>query len=154
MGDLGSWDEADGGLGLDAGDEICRTLAGDAGLPAPETFDAWLSHDTVNAIDRLANDGPWIRLDGVRIAENKAALTDGLLDATLNLTELGEYLGPRDAWTGTGSAGTVLAGFHCDRWRDGTDSFDGASGTANNIQSWTSGRVRDCDFPVGRLGEL
>lgn len=104
-GNLGSWPEAGGATGLDAGDAICRALASVAGLPSPESFFAWLSSATVAAKDRLAYDGPWIRLDGVRIADTKADLTDGILFAPVGQTESGAYLSSYGVWTGTTAAG-------------------------------------------------
>ena len=60
-GHLGAWPEANNKQGLEAGDEICRSLARDAGLSDPNSFVAWLSTSTVDAKDRLATDGPWKR---------------------------------------------------------------------------------------------
>ena len=51
--DLGSWPEAGSAVGASAGDEICRTLATDAGLQNADTFIAWLSTSTDDAYCRL-----------------------------------------------------------------------------------------------------
>ena len=42
-GNLNSWPSSGGLFGLPAGDNICRVLAGDAGLPNANTYRAWLS---------------------------------------------------------------------------------------------------------------
>ncbi|MBZ0090473.1 MAG: hypothetical protein K8H90_08860, partial [Thermoanaerobaculia bacterium] len=91
-----------------AGDAICQSRATAAGLPLPISFRAWLSSSTVDAKDHVHFAGPWIRLDGVRIADSKDDLVDGELHTTMNQTETGEYDSSAMAWTGTGADGLVL----------------------------------------------
>lgn len=103
---------------LEAADAICKQAAAEAELPVPESFKAWLSDSNTNAIDRFTWDGPWKRLDGVPVAQNKADLTDGILFAPINLTEDGLYTALQGGvWTST--------------------NFDGTR-TASNCQDWTS----------------
>jgi hypothetical protein len=149
-GDLGSWPEAGDATGLDAGDAICRTLAIAAGLPAPDTFFAWLSTGTVAAKDRLAYDGPWIRIDGVRIADSKADLTDGTLLAPVGQTESGVYLSSYAVWTGTSAAG-VAESTRCGDWLldDATQGRNGWANLANQL--WTAKSNLACSSTWLRL---
>jgi hypothetical protein len=113
-GKLGDWPEALDATGVLAGNQICRTLATNAGLPEPERFKAWLSTSTADARDRFVHDGPWMRLDRQRIANSLADLTDGYLRTSLNLTETGVYISDT-AWTGTDPGGNRLA-LTCQNW--------------------------------------
>lgn len=149
-GDLGAWPEAGGATGLPAGDAICRALATTAGLPAPETFFAWLSSATVAAKDRLAYDGPWVRLDGVRIAESKADLTDGILFAPVGQTESGAYLSSYGAWTGTTAAGLADPA-RCGDWLL-SDATQGKTGWPNLTSAqWTEKSNLACSSTWLRL---
>ena len=115
FGDLSSWPDAGGEQGISAGDAICRARAGDANLPNAEKFKVFLSDDTINAIDRLVSDGPWVRVDGVPVAETKEDLLldvstwpiEGGTFASISVDEKGEYLTADpdfiSVWTGTHS---------------------------------------------------
>ena len=144
-GNLGSWPEAGGASGIAAGDAICRTLAANAGLDEPQSFKAWLSDGTSNAANRIAYNGPWIRLDGVKIADNMADLTSGDLWTSVSIDENGVYWHNHRGWTGTTSAG-VDSGFNCVNWTDGSDNFDGTESYINAADDrWTDSFHRDCD---------
>ncbi|MBZ0111253.1 MAG: hypothetical protein K8J08_02200 [Thermoanaerobaculia bacterium] len=130
---LGRFGEGEEVGGLSQGDAICQMSAEDGGLPAPSSYMAWLSDDTVDAVDRFPYDGPWIRPDGVLIANNKADLTDGELTGQINVDYLGQYWGKDDigfvysAWTGTRPDG---------------------SNTGDNCVDWTSNYIVDPDIPA------
>ncbi len=149
-GDLGSWPEAGDATGLDAGDAICRALATAAGLPAPDSFFAWLSTTTVDAVNRLAYDGPWIRIDGVKIADSKADLTDGTLRVPVGQSETGVYLSNHPVWTGTTSAG-VAETTRCGDWMlaDATQGKNGWANLANQL--WTAKNDAACSSTWLRL---
>lgn len=116
-GDLGSWPEALGTSGLAAGDAICRARAAAAGLYRPDTFKALLSDGRTSAHERFSQpDLPWVRLDGVRLADDAAALRTGAILAPLNVTESGTYAAGIGAWTGTYVDGAAME--HCDDWTD------------------------------------
>lgn len=150
-GDLSSWPQAGGETGLAAGDAICQSLAASAGLPAPESFVAFLSDGVTDAADRLSIDGPWIRLDGVRIADSKADLTDNSIDVPLNLTDGGTYLTNWLVWTGTFAIG-VSSTHNCDGWTSALESDFGDSGTANRAsQPWAWASSPLCSFSGARL---
>jgi len=137
-GDLGAWPQAGSATGLGAGDAICRTLAAQAFLPAPESYVAWLSSATpvVDAVDRLEITGPWKRIDAYTIANDLTDLTDSTLDTSLHQFENGTYLTEECAttfacrtWTGTNADGTGAAAT-CDDWTDALGGFQGMKGSA------------------------
>ncbi len=132
--------------GLAGADAICRGLATAAGLPAPDTFFAWLSTDAVDAVDRPTYDGPWIRPDGVRIASGKSDLTDSALRAPINVTENGSYIANYGVWTGTHHGGTATAS-DCGDWTSGNPGEIGFHGGANRANLvWTYWTTSPCDF--------
>jgi hypothetical protein len=87
-GNLSEWAQANGKENIAAGDEICNTLAKANDLEG--NFVAWLSYP--NAKDRIASDGPWVSLDGIMIAKNKAELISGKLSAPISMMEDGNYI--------------------------------------------------------------
>ena len=144
-GDLGSWGDAGGEIGIDAGDAICRARALAGGLEHSDSFKAWLADSTTDAVDRFTDRGPRARIDGVQIAESIDDLTDGKLRATLNVDEFGNYLTNTAAWTGTDSAGLALPD-HCADWTTSSDISQGRAGSVwNSTGNWTSGFTFDCD---------
>lgn len=148
-GDLNSWPAAAGATGLAAGDAICRNLASAAGLRDSTAFKAWLSTDSANAIGRFQHDGPWMRLDGIVIAQSRQDLTDGDLESPLNRTETGLYLGGVGIWTGTLANGTV-ASASCTNWS--STSGTGELGTGNSVLgAWTAGGGMSCGFAYAYL---
>jgi hypothetical protein len=149
-GDLGSWPDAGGKMGIAAGDAICQARATAAGLDEPSSFKAWLSDGTTDAIDRFVNDGRWVRLDGIPVAENKADLTDGVLFAPINVSETGAYQGNWGVWSGTQFTG-FGTGTDCAGWTVGTDGTSGTKGTSNDLRFWTHPSSLTCNFSGARL---
>ena len=145
QGDLGAWPDAGGETGIAAGDAICQARAAAGGLERPDEFKAWLSDSTTHAIERFEDPGARIRPDGVRIADSLADLTDGKLDATLNVDELGNYIGNSAAWTGTNASGQLL-GSACADWASASDTQQGRAGSVwNSSGNWTQVFSFDCD---------
>lgn len=146
---LETWPEANGKKGLEAGDEICRTSAEAAGLSG--TFVAWLSDSSNSAIDRLTGNGPWVRLDGVKVADDKDDLTDGELFSSIALTEKGEYRAISSIWTGTNNDGTSVDDTNrtCSDWTYETqsDTIKGAHGMATESKySWSNYYDMNCSY--------
>ena len=147
-GDLHSWSEAGGASGLVAGDTICQARATARSIPNAANFKAWLSDDTTNAIDRLTSAGPWYRMDGVKVADSKADLTDQTLFTAISYTEMGAYIDVPyyNVWTGTGDNGARLAGSTCSNWGNSTSGVNGIEGFATIADSnWTSWAAYSCD---------
>ncbi|MFY0533553.1 hypothetical protein [Nannocystis pusilla] len=57
----------------------------------------------------------YARLDGQEIAQSWADLTDGSLDAPINIDEFGALVPQASVWTGTSASGTALADT-CNSW--------------------------------------
>jgi hypothetical protein len=144
---------ANGNLGGLAGaDALCQTRASAAGLANASDFKAWLSDSFTDAKDHITTDGPWVRIDGVKVADNKADLVDSSLITAISLTEAGTYLGGYLVWTGTGVNGVKSAN-NCNNWSSGTNSFQGDGGNESRADaSWTSGWPGyDCSFGSGYI---
>ncbi len=131
--------------GLSGGDAICDARAKAAGLVG--TFRAWLSTATLSASDRLAHGAvPYIRTDGVRIANDWADLTSLNLRAVIDRTETGAKAVPTlKVFTGTSGFGTALGG-DCAGWTDATASSNGRTGVIDDTDDeWTNGVDSTCD---------
>jgi len=148
-GNLASWPQAGGESGLAAGDAICRELATEAHLPAPESFVAWLSDGTVDAAARLTSDGPFRRIDGVTIAASRADLLDGSNAGSIHQYETGVYHlggGGGEVFTGTLEDGTGSE-LDCSGWTSSApaDVTKGIAGTTRTGQ-WTEASSSSCQF--------
>ena len=153
--DLSSWPGAGGAVGLDAADNVCRSLAAAAHLPAPQSFFAWLSDSQQDAADRLTSDGPFRRVDGYAIASTKADLLDGTVGNGIHVFENGSYevAPPFTVWTETAADGTSL-GTACDDWTSNLASLPAVrvgDSTSARTASWTDYVSRSCDSPSARL---
>ena len=91
---------------------------------------------------RFEHDGPWRRVDGVRIADSIANLSSGRLQAPINQTLDGSYLALNFVWTGANSNGS--ANLNCDGWT--STANQGVPGLANHSNSsWTFLSEGPCD---------
>ncbi len=148
-GDLGTWPvlagHPDAPTGLDAGDAVCRTLARQAFLPYADGFTAWLSTSGVDARDRFVHDGPWQRVDGVRIADDLLDLTDDGPEAGIVTDEHGAYLAI-EVHTGTDDDG-LRTTQTCGDWMDsGATVYWGWSSGAYGY--WSKVNDYSCDTPL------
>ncbi len=129
--------------GVAGGDTICQTLATAASIPHAANFKAWLSDSTNSAIDNVTvgatTDGPFYRLDGVKIADNKAALINTAttpLFTAITRDETGAY-NSNSVWTGTSSTGVLVTSSSCGDWT--SSSGFGTSGIEVESNSgWTT----------------
>ncbi len=135
-GRLEDWPEAGGQQGLAAGDNICVLRAMAAGLPHPEEFKAWLSTSSVDAGDRFTFGGPWVRPDGVIVAQTKGDLVSGELHSPINQSAFGVYWGNWGVWTGSTGLGAGT-GAHCVDWTSDASGPQGTDGLANSIDEWS-----------------
>jgi hypothetical protein len=137
--------EFDGNLGGLAGaDQKCNQAAAAANLGG--TWRAWLSDSTTNAIDRIEGAGPWARLDGMVVFNNRANLTTLPL-VPLQVNENGANIGDGLAWTGTTTAGTASPQ-RCNEWTSADPGVQGDTGqTQYTDAQWTEGQTRLCGGP-------
>ncbi len=132
--------------GVDAADTICQNRAQDLGLPNHDKFRAWLSDGWGNyAIGRFFSDGPWYRLDGVKVADSKADLIDGEIFTSINYTGT-SYIGDI-VWTGTTEAGLSKSPY-CANWTSNAGTDYGTFGTSTLIdRMWTEWSVTmSCNY--------
>ena len=106
--------------GPTGGDEFCTSLAEEGGLSG--SWVAYLSGGGTSAITRIP-DGPYVRLDGAPIADDKADLTDGSIANPININELG----------------TATYGFVCTGSSEAGYATGPATASGGNCQGWTRG---------------
>jgi hypothetical protein len=150
--DATSWPAYSGSAtGVAAGDTICRTLAAARSIPNAANFKAWLTDTThIDAIARFNSAGPWYRLDGVKVADNKAALaasgTTPLFTA-ITYTETGVYVQDEvyRVWSGTNNDGGGLT-LNCNDWGSSLVADTGVLGDTHTSDGWwTNFTSQTCD---------
>jgi hypothetical protein len=99
------------------GDAACTAAATAEGLPGNWT--AWLGNGScgtcMTAAERIP-DGEYQLLSGTVVANDKADLTDGTLDAAIDLTEKDTTLDAGYVWTGEQADGTSGGVGTCSVW--------------------------------------
>lgn len=136
--------------GLAKMDSACNSVATAAKLGG--TWRAWASSSTENAIERLADVGPWFTLAGGLVAPTRASLADGP-EVPIDRDESGARLGGfGNVWTGTTRAGKA-SGATCSDWAvsDGLAPDGGQlTGTVGlafaTVLTWTdTAAIATCD---------
>lgn len=145
----------DGNLGgLEGADQKCQALATAAGLPL-NTYKAWLSTSTVNAIDRLGTARGWVRVDGKPFADTKADIVAGKIFHPLRVDENGNFdnqVWGSKVWTGTYGDGTVNSSATCNDWISADSTLSGSEGHDDGVTSaytWTG--TSGCNYNTPRL---
>jgi hypothetical protein len=137
----------DGNLGGLAGaDAKCASAAAGANLPGE--WRAWLSNGTTDALDRIADVGPWYLVGGLdRVFNNKANLTTTpLAPITRNQNGESRGWGSADVWTGTRAGGTRGVQT-CQNWTSATFQDTGLTGTSASDTDWTEDLNGACNAP-------
>jgi hypothetical protein len=126
-----------GGLGgLNGADELCQSLASSAGLTG--IFAAWMSDNDQSAATRLDRLGFFELVDGTRVADDWADLTDGTLQAGIDLTESGISVAAGPVWTGTVPDGAASINHNCKGWSYSLSGANGRVGESGSTDStWT-----------------
>jgi hypothetical protein len=150
-GNLSTWTQAGTATGIAAGDAVCQSDAATYGFAAPSSFKAWLSDSTqsLNAIDRFQNDGPWVRSDGIPLAASRTALTSGNLVTQSGLSADGLFTGSVIS-TGTTNAG-VASGAECSGWTSADPGLQDTYGAGNFVEQWSQAYTFACSTPGQRL---
>ncbi len=131
---------------MSASDALCQSLASAAKLGG--SYVALMSNSTVNARDKFP-DRAYHRIDDVKVADDKADMFDGSLDAFINVTQLGVTLTGQSIDTGTLPDGT--AGLHCTDWTVTGGSAQKNYGIFDTRSGWwVGGNVALC-FGQGRV---
>jgi hypothetical protein len=126
--------------GLTGADAFCQERADAVGMPG--SFKAWLSDSTGSPTTRFnQHSTPYVRVDGVQVADNWSDLTDGNIDAAINVNEYGVVGHSQFFFSFTmtnGSAGlfgnssqSCYGGnCHCNNWTFGTNGYPPGSAVA------------------------
>jgi hypothetical protein len=132
--------------GLAGADFLCQDLAESAGLPG--TYKAWLSDSTASPSTRFVRSkGPYVLVNGKRIADNWQDLTDGSLDIPINVTQTGSKAADSTSvWTYTKADGTAIDANTntCGNWAAATGDGDVGSDTSRNA-TWTDNGAAACN---------
>lgn len=138
--------------GLAGADAKCQMLAEAANLPG--TYMAWVSTDEVNgtpATRFTQATVPYVKVDGVKVADNWTDLTDGALDSPINVTETGGAApqgnvgcppGNPTVWTATNQNGTLSnQASTCGNWTstNGGSLWGRTTAVDGSWTNWCSG---------------
>jgi hypothetical protein len=127
----------------DAGDSICQAAAASAGHSG--TFQVWLSTSSVDAIDHITGDGPWVVPTGsTQIFASKAGIPGGPAD-DIDEDVFGDLVSaPLQFWTATNTFGRY-DGDDCRGWSSTDPHFSATTGISNRQQTWTNDGVSTCE---------
>ena len=130
-----------GTFGVDA---RCQEAARNASLGG--TYLTWLSDTNASAPEArfVMSTVPYVRVDGVQVAANYAALTSGTLEAPINVTETGStYDG--GVWTSTYSAGTFSGSVACNGWTAFVgNQYGGFGNSSSTASAWSFTGTSPC----------
>lgn len=132
--------------GLSGADDRCNSLALAAGVANAGEFMAWLSTEEESPASRMTHSTQrYVLLDGETIvAESWMKLTDGALDASIDVDETGAVVGSDDVWTGTTPAGQATSS-HCLGWTSDDEGDGGTHGLVKaNGPDWTEKGAKSC----------
>lgn len=137
--------------GLVGADAVCQNEASNAGLCG--TWMAWLADDTGQspATRFVRATSGYVRTDGVQVASSWADLTDGTLNAPINVTAARGTGSGTLVWTDvdtTGVAGwptqTTNPG-SCHNWASrASGSYAGAGSMDRTTSEWTASQILEC----------
>lgn len=135
---------ASGVLGADA---KCQAAAVMASLPG--TFKAYVSTDSLDAIDRMADVGPWVTRDAtgasVVVLPSRAALGDQNTSRTFTTDETGATLpAMKEVWTGNLPNGKRDMGTTCRSWESAAATDSAEVGSLAG-QTWQHDGPTTCD---------
>jgi hypothetical protein len=119
--------------GLEGADRLCQEGALFGGV-----WKAWLSDSTTNAIDRIADVGPWYTMNGLLAFENKAQLA-GTPSAIIEYDQWDSVVAASSYWTGTRIGGTSTKA-NCQNWTSAAEDLVGVWGDGRQLRgasTWT-----------------
>ena len=143
--------------GLAGADAKCQGLASAAGLPG--TYMAWLSDANNSPSTRFITKSadPYVRPDGVTVANNWADLTDGSLQAPITLNQNGIQT-IKSAWTATATSGDAdpnVGTSTCSTWTatannqgPGKEGWAQTGQSSSSSSSWTALGNYWCNSPL------
>ncbi len=132
----------DDAVGLEAADRLCQAAADTAGLGG--RFVAWLSSDSLDAIDRLRDTGPWRVVGTEQVAFATREALREIPEFAIDRTEGGVLIGGSNlVWTGTAVGGVAqeTCGGFASTAVTATMGFAFSSG-----EQWTEAETRACNI--------
>jgi len=116
--------------GIAGADDKCQQLASAAGLSG--TYRAWLAAEDAAPAGRFPlSPDPYLRVDGVRVADDWTDLTDGTVLAPIDRDETGAHVEER-VWTNVRPDGTHYdARQDCFEWTTDFLAATGATGSCS-----------------------
>ena len=133
--------------GIAGADAICAAQALAAGLDGE--FNAWLSTIASPVADRVTQaSGPYVLVDGTRVADDWDDLVDGTILAPINLDANGMFRSG-EIWTGTLATGASYATSDCGAFTNGSSgtALCGASNATD--ATWTENITPACSTALG-----
>jgi hypothetical protein len=141
--------------GVAGADTLCQNEASAAGLANPTTFLALLSTSTAPAASRFdmsAMSAPYVRPDGIEIADAPTIAAGSTLDSGIWQHADGSYVTEFAAATWTGSAApndTGALSATCQDWMTTNGAATGSEGVSNVTDIWwNSGMSTSCLEPL------
>jgi hypothetical protein len=141
--------------GVAGADTLCQNEASAAGLANPTTFLALLSTSTAPAASRFdmsATSAPYVRPDGIEIADAPTIAAGSTLDSGIWQHADGSYITEFAAATWTGSAAPNDTGAlpaTCQDWMTTNGADTGSEGISNVTDVWwNSGMSTSCLEPL------
>ncbi len=131
--------------GVSGADSKCQALVANISS-LNGTWKAWISVLGNDASARLIHSSVEYRLvdNQTKVADDWNDLTDGTLDARINMSQLGQYVATSNVWTGTNITGTAISN-NCILWTNSTLAVNGGRGLTSSVSStWTVGSTSPC----------
>ena len=130
--------------GLESADTYCQLAATAASLGG--TWRAFLSTESVDAIDRVAGEGPWVNMLGSTVFPNRAALEVSGPMASMRYDENGDSASTGLVWTGSSGSKRYLDGYACQGWTSSDLLTYGQIGDLYSSTStgWVSYDIANC----------
>ncbi|MBT8469186.1 MAG: hypothetical protein KJN97_10595 [Deltaproteobacteria bacterium] len=133
--------------GIVGADAICAAQALEAGLQGE--FKAWLSTIDSPVADRVTQaSGPYVLVDGTRVADDWDDLVDGSILAPINLDANGVFR-RGDIWTGTLATGASYATSDCGAFNDGANGIALCGASSSTTVTWTENITPACSTQLG-----
>lgn len=130
--------------GIVGADEICQFEAEGAQLSG--RWRAWISDSSIDAIDRITGDGPWVDTGGTLLFNNHAHLRTAPLSPIV-LDPYGQDTAFHDSvWTGTGTGGRRVWPDTCGDWTTEDWTRDAGSGITAVGGQWTDSGPLPCEW--------
>lgn len=133
--------------GVQGSNDKCQARAAAAGLAG--TYLAWISTgagDQPSSTFTQSTTG-YIQVEGTKVADSWADLTDGDLDTAINVNEFGQNTAATNVWTNVASSGATKASAStCLNWTDGTAGNSGHRGSNTSATAtWTDAGTTACN---------